>query len=35
MGEMEDFMEEECPDIDYTSVRPPELTNKETTGLFI
>ncbi|XP_060583455.1 flavin reductase (NADPH)-like [Ruditapes philippinarum] len=32
MGEMEDFMEEECPDIDYTSVRPPELTNKETTG---
>jgi hypothetical protein len=34
MGEMEDYMEVECPDIEYTSVRPPQLTNTETTGLF-
>lgn len=32
MGEMEDYMEVECPDIEYTSVRPPQLTNTETTG---
>jgi len=25
-------MEVECPDIEYTSVRPPQLTNTETTG---
>ena len=32
MGQMEDYMEVECPDIEYTSVRPPQLTNTETTG---
>ncbi|XP_045199849.2 flavin reductase (NADPH)-like [Mercenaria mercenaria] len=32
MGEMEDYLETECPDIEYTSVRPPQLTNAETTG---
>ena len=35
MGEMEDYMEVECPDIEYTSVRPPQLTNTETTGEYV
>lgn len=32
MGQMEDYMEVECPDIEYTSVRPPQLVNSETSG---
>ncbi|KAL4220461.1 hypothetical protein ACF0H5_020861 [Mactra antiquata] len=32
MGEMEDYLEIECPDIEFTSVRPPQLVNTETTG---
>lgn len=32
MGEMEDYLATECPDIEYTSVRAPQLSNSETTG---
>ena len=32
MGEMEAYMKTECPDIDYTSVRPPQLSNGSTSG---
>ncbi|WAR27778.1 hypothetical protein MAR_013482 [Mya arenaria] len=32
MGQMEDFLEADCSDIRYTSVRPPQLTNGETSG---
>lgn len=32
MGEMEDYLEKECPDIEYTSVRPPQLTDSESSG---
>ncbi|XP_045199850.2 flavin reductase (NADPH)-like [Mercenaria mercenaria] len=32
MGEMEDYLEIECPDIDYTSVRAPQLSHSATTG---
>lgn len=32
MGEMEHWLEKECPDIEYTSVRPPQLTNAESSG---
>ncbi|WAR27736.1 hypothetical protein MAR_013440, partial [Mya arenaria] len=31
-GEMEDFLETECPDVRYTSVRSPELSDSESTG---
>ncbi|WAR27752.1 hypothetical protein MAR_013456 [Mya arenaria] len=30
-GEMEDFLETECPDVRYTSVRSPELSDSEST----
>ena len=33
MGEMEDYLATECPDIEYTSVRAPQLSNSETTGI--
>lgn len=32
MGEMEDYLNKECQDIDYTVVRPPGLTNQPSTG---
>ncbi|XP_062602722.1 flavin reductase (NADPH)-like [Saccostrea cucullata] len=32
LGEMEDYLNKECPDIDYTSVRPPGLSNQPSTG---
>lgn len=32
LGEMEDYLATECPDIEYTSVRCPQLTNLESTG---
>lgn len=32
MGEMEDYLNKECRDIDYTVVRPPGLTNQPSTG---
>ena len=32
MGEMEDYMSTECQDIEYTSIRPPRLTNDPSSG---
>lgn len=32
MGEMEDYLNKECQDINYTVVRPPGLTNQPSTG---
>lgn len=32
MGEMEDYLNKECQDINYTVVRPPGLTDQPSTG---
>lgn len=32
MGEMEAYLQTECPDIEYTSVKPPQLLNGESSG---
>lgn len=32
MGEMEDFLQEKCSDINYTVVRPPGLTSNASSG---
>lgn len=32
MGEMEAYLKTECPDIEYTSVRPPQLVNGASSG---
>ena len=32
MGEMEAYLKTECPDIEYTSVRPPQLLNGASSG---
>lgn len=35
MGEMEDYLDTECPDIEFTSVRCPQLSNAESTGTLV
>ncbi|KAH3805662.1 flavin reductase (NADPH)-like [Dreissena polymorpha] len=32
MGQMEDYFDQECADIAYTSVRPPQLVDTDTSG---
>lgn len=35
MGEMEDYLNKECQDINYTVVRPPGLTDQPSTGQLV
>ena len=35
MGEMEDYINDNCTDLNYTIVRPPGLANNPVTGMFV
>ena len=35
MDRMETFLQEKCQDLDFTSVRPPQLTNGDEKGTYI